>query len=423
MDFLKKTRLSMYWRRIMVLLVRDCEYSKEFKEECSDMFTFSQEKLVPLGAQITTAEIKQQPDLWAETFALYTDRSSEIEKFLLKLSMKHDRVRVIFTGAGTSAYIGDLVTPYLKEKVDEKQWELLSIPTTTLVSNPYQFLKADFPTLLVSFARSGNSPESVAAVQLTEQIVTDLYHLTITCNKDGQLAKRAAGDENNLLLLMPERSNDQGFAMTGSYTCMALSTLFIFDPKPLEEKKAILKMIRQMGESVIQREDVIQAIIDRDFDRIIYLGSGSLEGLTREAQLKLLELTAGKIVTTFDSTLGFRHGPKSFVNEKSVVFVFVSNHPYTRQYDLDMLKEMQQDNISSYICAIEVDGESNYDGNIFSFGREAQSIPDAYLALPFVMVGQTVSLLASIKVGNTPDTPSPTGTVNRVVKGVTIYEY
>lgn len=387
------------------------------------MFKFSEEKLVPLGAQITTAEIKQQPDLWAKAFALYTDRSSEIEKFLLKISMKHDRIRVIFTGAGTSAYVGDLVTPYLKEKVDEKQWELLSIPTTTLVSNPYQFLKADFPTLLVSFARSGNSPESVAAVQLTEQIVTDLYHLTITCNKDGQLAKQAAGDENNLLLLMPGKSNDQGFAMTGSYTCMALSTLLVFDSKSLEEKSAIVKMIQQMGESVIQREDIIQAIIDRDFDRIIYLGSGSLEGLTREAQLKLLELTAGKIVTAFDSPLGFRHGPKSFVNEKSLVFVFVSNQPYTRQYDLDMLKEMQLENIASYICAIEVDGETNYDGNTFSFGRDAQSIPDAYLALPFVMVGQTVSLLASIKVGNSPDTPSPTGTVNRVVKGVTIYEY
>jgi tagatose-6-phosphate ketose/aldose isomerase len=387
------------------------------------MFTLSQEKLVPLGASITTVEIKQQPDLWAETFALFAEKSREIEEFLLKLSTKHGRVRVIFTGAGTSAYVGDTVTPYLKEKIDEQQWELLSIPTTTLVSNPYQFLKTDFPTLLVSFARSGNSPESVAAVQLAGKIVTDLYQVTITCAKEGQLAKRAAGDEKNLLLLMPEKSNDQGFAMTGSYTCMALTALLVFDSKSIEEKTKIVKMIQQMGECVIQREDAIQAIINHDFNRIIYLGSGSLEGLAREAQLKILELTAGKIVTAFDSPLGFRHGPKSFVNEKSLVFVFVSNHPYTRQYDLDMLKEMQQDNFASYICAIEVDGNINYDGNTFGFGSEAQFVPDAYLALPFVMIGQTVSLLASVKVGNTPDTPSPTGTVNRVVKGVTIYEY
>ncbi|CAH2717362.1 Putative D-galactosamine-6-phosphate deaminase AgaS [Neobacillus rhizosphaerae] len=387
------------------------------------MFTLSQEKLVPLGAAITTAEIKQQPDLWAETYALYKDKSSNIEAFLQKLSERHDRVRVIFTGAGTSAYVGETVLPYLKEKVDERQWDLLSIPTTTLVSNPYQFLKADFPTLLVSFARSGNSPESVAAVELAEQLVKNFYQLTITCAKDGELAKRAKGDENNLLLLMPEGANDQGFAMTGSYSCMALTALIVFDPLLVEEKGAIVQTIQRMGESVISREDYIQKIINTDFERIIYLGSGSLEGLAREAQLKVLELTAGKIVTAFDSSLGFRHGPKSFVNEKALVFVFVSNEPYTRKYDLDILKELQQDDIANSICAISVDGETNYDGNTFLFDSDAHAVPDAYLSLPFIMIGQTVSLLASIKVGNTPDTPSPTGTVNRVVKGVTIHEF
>ncbi|WP_066258260.1 SIS domain-containing protein [Neobacillus drentensis] len=386
------------------------------------MFTFSQEKLVSLGASITTAEIKQQPDLWDETYSLYTKKRVEIQAFLQKLEELHERIRVIFTGAGTSAYVGDTITPYLKGKVDERKWELLSVPTTTLVSNPYQFLKVDFPTLLVSFARSGNSPESVATVEIAEQMVTDFYQLTITCAKDGELAKRGTGDENNLVLLMPEKANDQGFAMTGSYSCMALTALLLFDTLHVEEKWSIVKMLRQMGESVISREDAIQKIIDSDFDRIIYLGSGSLEGLTREAQLKVLELTAGKIVTSFDSSLGFRHGPKSFVNEKSLVFVFVSNHPYTRQYDLDILKELQQDRIANTICAIEVDGETNYDGDTFLFGSEAQYVPDAYLALPYVMIGQTVSLLSSIKVGNTPDTPSPSGTVNRVVKGVTIYE-
>lgn len=263
----------------------------------------------------------------------------------------------------------------------------------------------------------------MAAVEVAEQLVKNFYQLTITCAIDGELAKRAEGDESNLLLLMPDRANDQGFAMTGSYSCMTLMALLVFDPLLVEEKWAIVQTIRQMGESVILREEDIQTIIDCDFERIIYLGSGSLEGLAREAQLKVLELTAGKIVTAFDSSLGFRHGPKSFVNEKSLVFVFVSNQSYTRQYDLDILKELQQDKIANGICAISVDGETNYDGNTFLFDSDAHAVPDAYLALPYVMIGQTVSLLASVKVGNTPDTPSPTGTVNRVVKGVTIYEY
>ncbi|MFC4802207.1 SIS domain-containing protein [Neobacillus sp. GCM10023253] len=387
------------------------------------MFTLSLEKLKPLGAEITTAEIKQQPELWAETFTLYNEKIEKIQAFLQNITEKHGRVRVIFTGAGTSAYVGDTVTPYLKGKVDEKQWDVQSVPTTAIVSNPYQFLKADIPTLLVSFARSGNSPESVATVELAQQIVTNLYQITITCSKEGQLAQRAAGDDENLLLLMPEKSNDQGFAMTGSYTCMALTALLIFDTLSDEEKGQIVKTIRTMGESVISREAEISEMLAVDFERIIYLGSGGFEGLAREAQLKILELTAGKIATAFDSSLGFRHGPKSFVNDKAVIFTFVSNQYYTRKYDLDMLNELKQDQVASLICAISVDGDSNYSGDSFLFDREAGIVPDAYLSLPFVMVGQTIALLSSIKVGNTPDTPSPSGTVNRVVKGVTIHEY
>ncbi|MEH7504768.1 SIS domain-containing protein [Neobacillus drentensis] len=387
------------------------------------MFTLSKEKLIPLGASITTAEIKQQPELWGETLALYKEKRQQIEGFLQNLTEKHEHVRVIFTGAGTSAYVGDTVTPYLKEKVDEKQWDLMSVPTTAIVSNPYQFLKAGIPTLLISFARSGNSPESVTTVELAAQVVTELYQITITCSKDGKLAQRAKGDESNLLLLMPERSNDQGFAMTGSYTCMALTALLIFDSLSVEEKLNIVETIQRLGESVISRDADIEKMNTSDFERIIYLGSGGFEGLAREAQLKILELTAGKIATSFDSSLGFRHGPKSFVNEKAIVFVFVSNQPYTRRYDLDMLNELRQDNIASNICAIAVDGDTNYAGDTFLFDRDASAVPDAYLSLPYVMVGQTLALFASIKVGNKPDTPSPSGTVNRVVKGVTIHEY
>lgn len=202
-----------------------------------------------------------------------------------------------------------------------------------------------------------------------------------------------------------------------------LTALLIFDSLSDEEKAEIVKTIRRMGESVIQREEMIKRIVSVDFDRIIYLGSGGFEGLAREAPLKVLELTAGKMATAFDSSLGFRHGPKSFVNGNAVIFCFVSNQPYTRQYDLDMVNELKQDQIARSVCAIVVESDTNYSGDTFSFDKSGAGVPDAYLSLPYVMVGQTISLLAAIKVGNKPDTPSPSGTVNRVVKGVTIHEY
>ncbi len=137
--------------------------------------------------------------------------------------------------------------------------------------------------------------------------------------------------------------------------------------------------------------------------------------------LKVLELTAGKIATVFDTSLGFRHGPKSFVNEQTLVFLFVSNDSYTQKYDVDMLEEIKNDGIAQRVVGIGQKG-SLFSGDSFELVADSL-LPDGYLALADIMVAQTIALLCSVKVGNTPDTPSPSGTVNRVVKGVTIYPY
>ena len=387
------------------------------------MFEKTKAGLKELGADITVTEIAQQPRLWRETLNNYQANKQKIDGFLEEISKKHGTVRVILTGAGTSAYVADTVIPYLKTSVDEKVWNFMSVPTTEIVSNPYEYLNSDIPTLFVSFARSGNSPESIATVNLGKQIVKNFYQLTITCAPDGKLAQGATGDESNLVLLMPADSNDKGFAMTGSYTCMTLTTLLIFDSTPINEKENWVESCISMGEDVVVREREIEDIVALDFNRVIYLGSGSLAGMTREASLKLLELTAGKTATLFDSSLGFRHGPKSFVDENTLVFVFTSSNEYTRKYDLDILNEVYADKIAKRVCSIDVRKEESFAGATFAFDQNIQAIPDAYLALPYVMVAQTFAVMEAIKLGNKPDTPSPTGTVNRVVQGVKIHPY
>ena len=195
------------------------------------MFQFSKEQLEALTAEITTREIRQQPELWQEAFDYYVENLDRIQTFLK--SLPHERYRVIFTGAGTSQYVGDTILPYLKRHGREDRFEFQSVGTTNLVSNPLDYFKADIPTILVSFARSGNSPESLASVQLGQQIVKDFYQITITCAPEGKLALAAPGDDRNLLLMMPARSNDAGFAMTGSFTCMTLTALLIFDERTI----------------------------------------------------------------------------------------------------------------------------------------------------------------------------------------------
>lgn len=387
------------------------------------MFSKTNKELEQLGAKITTREIEQQPKLWQQTWSIYQEKKPEIDEFLATINQKWGKVRVIFTGAGTSAYVGNTITPYLQKHGDRSKYNFEAIDTTKIVSTPEDYLEKSTPTILVSFARSGNSPESVATVELAKKMVTNLYQVAITCAPEGKLAQDLKGDATGLVLLMPEKSLDQGFAMTGSFSCMSLAALLVFDTLTDHEKKEIIDQIAEMGQSVINREAEIQSLVDTDFNRIVYIGSGCLGGLAEETRLKILELTAGEVAALFDTSMGLRHGPKSFLNSNTIVFNYVSNNSYTRQYDLDILNEIKDDQIVPLVMAVGQEKEGqNYSGASFTFS-EKKLLPDAYLALPDVMFGQTVALLTSIKVNNKPDTPSPTGTVNRVVKGVTIHEF
>ena len=336
-------------------------------------------------------------------------------------AMGEGRLSVVFTGAGTSDYVSDTCAPYLRHAGNSDLYDFKPVATTDIVSAPLDFLRPEDPTLLVSFARSGNSPESLAAVNVARTVCKNIKFLNLTCAPEGKLAVESANDSNALTVLIP-RANDKGFAMTGSYTCMELLSTLIFDEASDEQKAAWVEAAAVMGENVVAREEEVAAFLSGDYTRVTYLGSGSFGGLAQEAQLKILELAHGLTATSYDTSMGYRHGPKSFVDDKTLVFVFVNNDPYTRQYDLDILHEIGGDEIAMKTIAVQQDAGELFEGESFTFtGSEA--LPEAYLALPFVMVAQTVSLLNSVRVGNTPDTPSPSGTVNRVVKGVTIHPY
>ena len=386
------------------------------------MLHYTKEDLLELGAEITTREIYQQPDVWTEAFKSYQAKREEIAVFLQGIAGKHDYIKVILTGAGTSAYVGDTLLPYFKEVYDERKWNFNAIATTDIVANPEIYLKKDVATVLVSFARSGNSPESVATVDLAKALVDELYQVTITCAADGKLALQAHGDDRNLLLLQPAASNDAGFAMTSSFTSMMLTALLVFDPTEFAVKAERFEVVSSLARKVLDKAEDVKELVDLDFNRVIYLGAGPFFGLAHEAQLKILELTAGQVATMYESPVGFRHGPKSLINEDTVVLVFGTTTDYTRKYDLDLVREVAGDQIARRVVLLSDQ----------SFGLENVKevalgcggvLNDIYRVFPYIVYAQLFALLTSLKVENKPDTPSPTGTVNRVVQGVIIHEY
>lgn len=366
------------------------------------------------GAEHTAREIAQQPAVWREVGARAAAARERTEAFLRPL-LELDDLRVVLTGAGTSAFAGQVLAPALSRRLGRT---VEALPTTTVVADPRAAFPQDRPTLLVSFARSGDSPESLAATRLAGQLLPRCHHLVLTCNPRGRLARDHADDERSLVVLMPPEADDQGFAMTSSFTGMLLAALLVLDrtaPDP-----ALVEQLAGAGRRALEDLDPLARRLAQDrYERVVYLGSGPLEGLARESALKLLELTAGRVVAYHDSPLGFRHGPKAVLDERTLVVVYVSADPHTRRYDLDLVAELAGAPGGGRVLALSATGDDLPVGAQVLEGLAG--LDDAAAAPVLVLLAQLLGLHTSLAHGLAPDDPFPSGEVNRVVQGVTIH--
>jgi tagatose-6-phosphate ketose/aldose isomerase len=369
----------------------------------------------------TAAEIAQQPRLWRELAAQLEDDRARIAAFMARVGDLKKR-RIILTGAGSSAFIGDAVAPLLAH---ESGIRAESIPTTELVSAPDSFLFKEVPTLLVSFARSGNSPESTGAVEYARSMVDDLYEIAITCDGSAKLAEITRQSQNSLLLVMPEGSNDKGFAMTSSVSCMLLAAFSIFNIDKIDD---IAQGIDALADAVTASAPAFSAaaqrLAARDFDRVAYLGSGFLKHIAHEAELKMMELTDGIVNGTYESATGFRHGPKSVIQDKVMTVHLISPDPFTARYDRDLLAEVARERKNNIVVTISEVSAAPIEGDeivAVDAGCSATG-GDMYAGLAMLVFAQMLALFTSIDLGIPTDDPSPSGEVNRVVQGVTVYD-
>lgn len=389
------------------------------------IFNMDEAKLSSTSSTYTATEIHQQASTWTKTFNQIVEMKDELKSFI-ELVTKNDDYDIILTGAGTSEFVGNSVYSYLNRLLGN--YKVKSYGTTDLVATPENYLSSTKPTLLVSYGRSGNSPESIGAVDVAEAVCGEnVHHLFITCNCNGALSKRAENNPRALAINLTPETHDQSFAMTSSYSNMYLATVLCFNLDRLDEIKKELDTVinsenKLMEENFTYFSDLVN---EYNFNRIVYLGANCLKGVAQESALKMLELTAGKCVTMYDTPLGFRHGPKSIIDDGTLTVVYLSDFAYSYQYELDLIKEMSGQRKGNKILVV-----TNTDR------PEAKELVDYYycfngdkkldnvlLGLNYVGVAQLIALFKSLSLNITPDNPCPTGEVNRVVKGVTLYPY
>ena len=287
----------------------------------------------------TFNEIHQQPAMWRKELEKLLAKKAEVSAFMHKyLTPETD---IVLTGAGTSAFIGDALMPLMRGV-----WRnVRSVATTDIITHAESLLDKERPLLLVSFARSGNSPESVGAVNLANKLCKNVAHVYITCNKNGKLAQQAAGRENVLSLLLPEETDDKSLAMTSSFSTMLLTCLMLGHIDTLEQDVDKIEKAAKNAEAVIaEYEEALKGIAERPFERGVFLGSGPMKGIAEECHLKLQELTDGAVVCKFDSFLGFRHGPKAVVNSKSIVVYLMTEIEDVQRYERDLVRQVDGNN-------------------------------------------------------------------------------
>ena len=377
------------------------------------------------GATATAREIAQQGDCWEKIPALLATTNPAL-KTRLHAALHDARATIAFSGAGTSAYVGDILAPAIQR---HSRAHSLATASSDLVAQPAGKLPRDAHGFLFAFARSGNSPESVASLEKAATIAPELVPVAVTCNDRGALAEHCRNG-HGYCCQMPPETHDESFVMTSSFSTMTLFTAALcreaLDLPPPDF--TALAAAQHHARDTYYTSPALDALARAA--RIIYLGSGALYGAARESALKILEMTAGKIPTMAETTLGFRHGPKSLINNETAVCFFISSDPYSQQYDRDLALEVLGDgNAAQVLIFAPAAFLARYPeiaasrAHVTAFDAALDGQDDAALAPLYVQYAQLTGLRCALDAGISPDNPSPDGSVNRVVKGVTVYPY
>ncbi len=348
---------------------------------------------IQTAGRYTHAEIRQQPETWPDTV-----------RRVLEHGPVATRGPVILTGAGTSAYAAQAV---------EAAWPgSRAVASTELFLDFRQYLEDE--GLVVSFARSGDSPESMAVVEKIRRGLPGVRHLAVTCNGQGKLAL-AEGVE---AIVLDPRTNDRSLAMTSSFSNLVLAGLTL--AKPREVAGAVSGMSRAVRESLADIEERAQALADQPPKRAVVLASGVLFGAAREGRLKILEMTAGRVAPMAETFLGLRHGPMSFLEADSLVLCLLSSDAGRRRYELDLVRELKSKGLGRLVAL----GDAGEDSGLFDevISTEASALADELRTPTEIVFAQLLAYHLSLRLGLDPDNPSPAGVINRVVAGVHVYE-
>jgi tagatose-6-phosphate ketose/aldose isomerase len=375
-----------------------------------------------LGYFHTLREICQQPSTWIRTAELMQQSARELSLLVRGIS------NVVLSGSGSSEFAGDCVRMVLQRELGVN---VQAIAGGLVLTHGSQVVPVGRPGLMVSIARSGDSPESVGALALALKTEPQFRHLVLTCNRHGSLANRFREDPRVTVIALDDRTNDRSLVMTSSFTNLVIAARFLGLMNEPARYLSICNGLSHAAAGLLRDHfGTLDQVGKASFRRVLFLGSGPRFAVAREAALKMLEMTSGRVTTSCETYLGLRHGPMSAVNEDTLIVCFLSTEPQPRAYESDVLRELAQKQLGLFrllagkdipkelACAHDV--MIPYQGSDEDELTGGELTDDNVTVLDAV-VGQVLAFARCLKEGLQPDSPSRAGVIQRVVQSFALH--
>lgn len=367
------------------------------------------------GYYHTLNEILQQPFTWLDTCSHLIASNPQLRRAVADVN------GLVLTGSGSSEYAGECVRLTLQK---ELRVATDVIGGGVLITHRAAALPPGRPALMVSLARSGDSPESTGAVALALATEPGIRHLVITCNSGGALAATYRADPRVLVIVLDERTNDRSLVMTSSLTNIVLAARYLgLLLAPEAYRDMCERLSRACRELLLTSFDALHDAAAKQFRRVVFLGSGSRWGAARESALKMLEMTGGRVGTMAETYLGLRHGPMSYIGEDTLVVCFLSSDPVLRAYESDLLAELERKQIglARLIVGDGIPPELALPNDTVIEVAGMRELGDENVPVLDVVVGQLLAFARSLREGLRPDSPSEDGVISRVVGSFAIH--
>ncbi len=263
-------------------------------------------------------EITGQTTAWKATLKEVAGKAADVKGLLSRRAFQ----RVLFIGCG-STYYASLSAARIFQGLTGL--EARALPSSEVFLFPQLWLSQGGPALLVAISRSGETTETLRAVELFRKNWGQDV-LAITCHDESTLPTMST-----LTLVAPE-AREKSIAQTRSFSSMLIaSQAMAAIAAGRDDLLQALQSLPALGEDLLKREQSLATQLGQDpsIQSFCFLGSGPHYGLACEGMLKTKEMSLSTSASFH--FLEFRHGPISMADCQTLIVGLVSDSAYEEE--------------------------------------------------------------------------------------------